>query len=32
MKNNFIEIKVKEYPQITNKGIEWIVIFERIYF
>lgn len=28
---NFIEIKIAEYPERTAEGLEWVVIFKRIY-
>lgn len=27
----YIEYKVAEYPEQTAKGLEWVVIFKRIY-
>ena len=31
MNRNFIEYKVAEYPEQTERGFEWVVIFKRIY-
>lgn len=31
MKRNFIEYKVTEYPEQTERGVEWVVIFKRVY-
>ena len=27
----YIEVKVTEYPERTAQGLEWVVIFKRIY-
>lgn len=31
MKGKFIEYKVAEYPERTAQGLEWVVIFKRVY-
>ena len=31
MKGNFVEYKVTEYPEQTVRGLEWVVIFKRVY-
>ena len=28
---NYIEVKVAEYPERTAQGLAWVVIFKRIY-
>lgn len=28
---NYIEVKVAEYPEKTAQGLAWVVIFKRIY-
>ncbi|MCI7162991.1 MAG: hypothetical protein MSA19_06305 [Butyricimonas virosa] len=31
MEKSYIEYKVAEYPEQTDKGLAWVVIFKRIY-
>jgi hypothetical protein len=31
MKRKYVEYKVAEYPEQTERGLEWVVIFKRIY-
>lgn len=31
MKKYYIEYKIAEYPERTAEGLEWVVIFKRIY-
>ena len=27
----YIEVKITEYPERTERGLEWVLIFKRIY-
>lgn len=31
MERKFIEVKVAEYPERTDQGLAWVIIFKRIY-
>ena len=31
MKRKYIEYKVTEDPEQTERGLEWVVIFKRVY-